>query len=196
MTFVLGLTGSIGMGKSTVAGQCRYLGAVVSDADATVHRLMAPGGAAFTPIAAKFPQVMENGRINRRKLGQIVFTDDEALHWLEGLLHPLVRAAHLAVIRRARYQRRPWVVLEIPLLYETGAEAICDAVAVVTSPEFIQHQRVMKRAGMTEEKFRQILAKQMPDAEKRRRADAVIETGQGKAFSLKQVKALKRYMEI
>lgn len=183
MTFILGLTGSIGMGKSTVAGQFRQCGVPVVDADALVHQLMTPRGEAFNAIARAFPQALENGLINRQQLGRIVFAEDKKLRQLEQLLHPQVRHKIKHAIRHAQYGRVPLMVLEIPLLFETNAEMLCDAVVVVTAPYFLQRQRVMRRAGMTEEKFRQILQHQMPDAEKRRHADWVIPTGSGKAAS-------------
>lgn len=190
MTFILGLTGSIGMGKSTVAAQFQRLGARVVDADALVHQLMAPRGAAYAPIAAAFQQAVENGRINRQVLGRIVFAEDARLKQLEHILHPLVRGQIKKEIRRAEYLRHKLLLLEIPLLYETGAEALCDAVAVTTAPAFIQRRRVMQRPGMTETKFRHILQHQLPDAEKRKRADAVIHTGLGRAASMRAVSTI------
>ncbi len=177
------------MGKSTVAAQCRVRGAMFADSDSLVHQLLLPRGAGFAPVSAAFPEALENGQINRRTLGQLVFANPEKLKRLEQILHPLVRRENMKLIQRARYQRRRLLVLEIPLLYETGAEAICDEVIVVTAPLFLQRQRVLRRGGMTEEKLRQILSRQLPDSQKRRRADAVIQTGCGKAHSFRQVRA-------
>lgn len=188
MTVILGLTGSIGMGKSTVAAQFKHRGVWVVDADALVHRLMLPKGAAFQSITLAFPEVVEHGQINRQKLGKIVFADDAKLKKLEHILHPRVRQKIGQTIRQAIYRRIPLLVLEIPLLYETKADRLCHHVAVVTAPPFIQQQRVLRRSGMTAEKLKQILKHQMPDPEKRRRADVVIHTGLGKAMSLQQVK--------
>lgn len=194
MTKVIGLTGSIGMGKSTVARQFRQHGAWVSDADAIVHRLMAPGGKAFEAIAQRFPEVIQDGTIDRKALGRIVFSNDQALRWLEQLLHPLVRQEHLAIIQQARYRRQHTVVLEIPLLFETGADTLCDIVCVVTCPAFLQRQRVLRRPGMTDERLQQVLAKQLPDWEKRQRADAIIQTGLGKRESLRTVRRIMRHL--
>lgn len=188
---VIGLTGSIGMGKSTVARQFAECGARVSDSDAIVHRLLAPGGRGFRPVAEQFPQVVENGTINRAKLGAIVFDDPQKLRILESILHPLALAAHIALIRQAVRRRYPRVVvLEVPLLFEAHVDALCDRIVTVTAPPFIQRQRVMARPAMTEHKFRRILALQLPDAEKRRRSDYVITTGLGRNHSLRQVRAI------
>lgn len=190
MTFILGLTGSIGMGKSTVASQFKALGVPVVDADAIVHALLAPKGAAFAAVAQAFPEVVKKGIIDRQHLGKTVFADASQLKRLEAILHPLVRQRLKETIRQARYQRRLLLVLEIPLLFEIHAEVLCDAVVVVTAPAFIQRQRVLARPGMSETKFKQIVAQQVPDREKRHRADAVISTGLGKAASWRQVKTL------
>jgi dephospho-CoA kinase len=191
---VLGLTGSIGMGKTTVAAQFARLGAEVSDADKVAHALMQPHSTAFDEIAHAFPAAVKKGEIDRRELGKIVFADPAALAKLEIILHPRVRAAHEHKIRLLRRQRRPLLVLEIPLLFESGAHTICDYVAVVTAPPYIQRQRVLKRPGMTEQKFRQILARQLPDAEKRARADFVINTGLGEWHALREVRDVMKKM--
>lgn len=188
--FVLGLTGSIGMGKSTVAAQLEFLGAKVCSADAIVHRLLT--GAAVKPVGELFPETLKNGAIDRQALGKIVFHDDAKLKQLEQILHPLVVAEENAFIAA---HKEGVVVLEIPLLYETGAQSRCDAVMVVTAPHFIQKRRVMKRTGMTEEKFAAILAKQMPDKEKRARATYVVQTGLGKWASLWQVKRIMKEIQ-
>ncbi len=172
---VLGLTGSIGMGKSTVAGMFRRLRVPVFDADAVVHALQAPGGAALAGIAAAFPGVVVGDVVDRVALGQAVFGDDAALKRLESLIHPLVAAARSAFRRRHRHAFL--VVFDIPLLFETGGDAGCDVVAVVSAPTNVQRARVLARSGMTPDRFDAILARQLPDAEKRARADFIIPTG-------------------
>ncbi|AJD54109.1 dephospho-CoA kinase [Thalassospira xiamenensis M-5 = DSM 17429] len=192
---ILGLTGSIGMGKSTAAGMFRYLGVPVHDADASVHHLMAPDGAAFEPIISAFPDVLQDGRIDRQILGPIVFADSDALKCLEAILHPLVRDDENRFLRQNRLAQRSLVVLDIPLLFETAGEKRCDQVAVVSAPEFIQRQRVMARLGMTEAKFSAILAKQMPDREKRRKADFIIPTGLGRAVTFATIRSIVDQLE-
>lgn len=178
---VIGLTGSIGMGKSTTAAMLRRLGLPVHDADAVVHCLTAPGGLALAAIAARFPGVVDaEGRLDRAALGARVFGDRAALKDLEAILHPLVRAAERAFLQRARRMRRRAVVLDIPLLYETGGESRCDAVWVASAGPTIQAQRVLRRPGMTRDRLKAIRARQTADAVKRRRADAVIPTGLGR----------------
>lgn len=178
---VLGLTGSIGMGKTTAARMLRQDRLPVHDADAAVHRLLAPGGAGVSAVEASFPGVRRaDGAIDRPALAARVFGNQEALRRLEAILHPLARAEMLRFLKRMRRQRRPIAVLDVPLLFETGGERWCDAVAVVSALPLIQRQRVMRRPGMTEARFRAILARQMPDREKRRRADYVIPTGLGR----------------
>lgn len=187
---ILGLTGSIGMGKSTAAAMFRYLGVPVHDADATNHLLMAPGGPAFDQVISAFPEVLCDGRIDRQMLGKIVFADGRALKKLESILHPLIRAAEIRFLRSQRMLGRKLVVLDIPLLYETGGEKRCDIVSVVSAPGFIQRQRVLARQGMTDEKFSAILSKQMPDMEKRKRADYVIPTGLGRAVTFQYIQGI------
>jgi dephospho-CoA kinase len=190
---LVGLTGSIGMGKSTAAQALKRLGLPVHDADAVVHRLLAPGGRAVAAVLAAFPDAgAPDGGIDRRKLGAEVFGDGAALKRLEAILHPLVGAAKRRFLAAAARRRRRMVVLDVPLLYETGGERACDAVLVVSAPRFLQRQRVMARPGMTLEKFRGILAKQMPDAEKRRRTPHVVPTGLGRRFSLDRLRAALR----
>ncbi|HEY0523752.1 MAG TPA: dephospho-CoA kinase [Stellaceae bacterium] len=192
---VLGLTGSIGMGKSTAAAMLRRLGVPVHDADATVHRLMAPGGRAVPAVSAAFPDVLTpTGGIDRRALGARVFGDRAALRRLESILHPMVGAAERRFLARQARRRARLVVLDIPLLFETGGDRRCDAVIVVTAPPFLQRARVMRRPGMTEGKLAAILAKQMPDAEKRRRADFVVPTGLGRDAALHRLAAIVRVM--
>lgn len=184
---IMGLTGSIGMGKSTAAGMFRYLGVPVHDADATTHKVMASNGAAFGQIANLFPDVITNAKIDRQKLGQKAFADPKVLTQLETILHPLVRAAETRFLKNQRMQGRKLVVLDIPLLFETQGEKRCDFVSVVSAPLFIQRQRVMARQGMTDEKFSAILSKQMPDCQKRRRADFIIPTGLGRAVTFAHI---------
>jgi len=189
---VLGLTGSIGMGKTTAAAALRRLKVPVHDADAAVHRLSGKGGAAVAAIAAAFPGVVKNGAVDRQELGRRVFGDPAALAKLESILHPLVRRETQRFLARARAARRPLVVLDVPLLFETGGEARCDAVLVVSAPRFVQRTRVLARPGMTEERLAGIEARQMPDGEKRRRADYVVPTGLDRRTALRAIRrALK-----
>lgn len=170
----LGLTGSIGMGKSTTAGLFREAGVPVWDADAAVHRLYALGGAAVGPIGALYPDAIVGRAVSRKVLKDIIAQDRDALRRIEAIVHPLVAADRAAFIAEAG--DAPLVVLDIPLLYETGAEAGLDKVLVVTAPPEVQRQRVLDRGTMTAAEFEAILARQMPDAQKRDRADFVIET--------------------
>jgi dephospho-CoA kinase len=193
---LIGLTGSIGMGKSTAAQMLKRLGLPVHDADAAVHRLLAPGGGAVAPVLAAFPEVgAADGGIDRRKLGAAVFGDDAALKRLEAIIHPRLGAGKTRFLAAAARRRAAMAVLDVPLLYETGGETACDAVLVVSAPAFLQRQRVLARPGMTEPKFRAILAKQMPDAEKRRRTPYVIPTGLGRRFSLYRLRAALRAID-
>ena len=178
---VLGLTGSIGMGKTTVANALRACGAAVYDADAAVHRLLAPGGAGVAPVLALFPDAAAGAgparRVDRGVLGARVFADAAALARLEAILHPLVRAGERRFLAASQRRGCRLAVLDVPLLFETGGEARCDATLAVSAPLFVQHARVLGRARMSEARFSAILARQMPDREKRRRADFVILTG-------------------
>lgn len=173
--FVLGLTGSIGMGKSAVAAMLRDAGVPVFDADAQVHRLQGPGGALLPAIEAAFPGVTGPQGVDRGALGALVFGDPAALARLEAIVHPAVAEARAAFL--AAHADAPLVVFDIPLLFEKGHEAGLDAVAVVSAPAAVQRARVLARPGMTAEKFERILALQVPDADKRARADHVIDTG-------------------
>lgn len=188
--FVLGLTGSIGMGKSTTSAFFREAGIPVHDADAAVHRLYA--GDAVATIEAAFPGVTVDGRVDRARLGAVVLKDAEALKRLEAIIHPLVGGAEKAFRDAARARGHTMVVLDIPLLLETGGERRVDAVAVVSAPAAIQRDRVMARPGMTADKLEAILARQMPDVEKRRRAHFVIESGFGLDAARRQVSDLIR----
>lgn len=163
---IVGLTGSIGMGKSTAAAQLRRLGVAVHDADAVVHRLLGRGGRAVAPIAAAFPGVVVDGAVDRRALGARVFGDGPALRRLEAILHPLVRDAEQAFLRRSSRRRLSLVALDVPLLFETCGQRRCNAVIVVSAPAFLQRQRVLGRPAMTPEKLQAVLRQQMPDAEK------------------------------
>jgi len=180
---VLGLTGSIGMGKTTAALMLRSLGARVCDSDALVHGLLGKGGAAVPVIGAEFNGVVRDGAVDRPALGQAVFSDPDALKRLEGILHPMVQAAQGDFLISAALNSVRIAVLDVPLLFEVGTDNRCDAVIVVTAPQFIQEQRVLQRPGMTRERLRATLARQMPDAEKRRQADFVVQTGLGKGHS-------------
>lgn len=176
---ILGLTGSIGMGKSTAARMFRRLGIPLHDADAAVHRLLGKGGAAVAAVGHSFPGVVKDGAVDRQALGAQVFGDAAGLKLLESILHPLVHAEKRRFLRACRARRAKLVVLDIPLLYETGGEKTCDAVLVVTAPQFLQDQRVLSRPNMDRDRLTQIRRQQMPDAEKRRRADFVVQTGLG-----------------
>lgn len=180
---ILGLTGSVGMGKSTVARMFEALGVPVFDADAVVHRMQGPGGALVEPIEQAFPGVAGPGGVDRERLGAAVFDDRAALVRLEGIVHPAVRAARRRFL--ADHANAKLVVFDIPLLFEKGGAEEVDRIAVVSAPEDVQRARVLARPGMTAERFASILALQMPDAEKRERADHVIDTG----TSLEQTRA-------
>ena len=176
---VVGLTGSIGMGKSNAARSLRYLGVPVYDADAEVHKLYAKGGAAVAPIARAFPFAVRDGAVDRAKLSELLRADPGAVARLETIVHPLVRRIQERFLRVAAVRREPIAVLDIPLLFETGGEKRCDAVIVVSAPAYLQRQRVLRRPGMSGAKLDLLLGRQTPDAEKRRRADYVINTNRG-----------------
>jgi dephospho-CoA kinase len=178
---IVGLTGSIGMGKSTAAKMLRQMGVPVYDADAAVHALQAPRGAALVPIEQAFPGVVRNGVLDRQALGARVFGDKAALRKLESIVHPLVGQRQRAFLKRAAQRGAPLVVLDIPLLFEGRGERRVDAVMVVSAPAFLQRRRVLARPGMTEDKFAGILRQQVPDRVKRAKATVVIPTGLGLA---------------
>ncbi len=189
--FVLGLTGSIGMGKSAVAAMFQGLGVPVFDADAAVHRLQGPGGALLPVIEAAFPGTTGPGGVDRARLGAAVFGDPAQLRKLEQIVHPAVAAERAAFL--ADHADHPLVVFDIPLLFEKAAPnepSGVDAVIVVSAPAEVQRQRVLARPGMTAQKFEQILHLQLPDAEKRARADHVIDTGTSLAETRHAVQAL------
>jgi dephospho-CoA kinase len=185
---VLGLTGSIGMGKSTTAGMFRELGVPVHDSDEAVHRLYA--GAAVPLVEQAFPGTVVDGVVDRAELAKRVLGDAEALKTLETIIHPLVRADADTFLQTQRAVGAPIAVLDIPLLFETRGEGRVDKIVVVTAPAEVQRERVLSRPGMTEEKFAAILAKQVPDAEKRRRADFIVDTGEGMEAARRAVGAI------
>lgn len=185
---VLGLTGSIGMGKSTTAKMFTQAGVPVHDSDEAVHRLYA--GKAAPLIEAEFPGTVVDGVVDRRKLADIVLRDGSAMKRLEAIIHPLVRADANEFLARHRSQNAPIAVLDIPLLFETGGRDRVDRVVVVTAPASIQQERVLARPGMTAEKFEAILARQVPDERKRELADYIVETGSGLDDARRQVEAI------
>jgi dephospho-CoA kinase len=172
---VIGLTGSIGMGKSTAAARFRELGIPVCDADAEVHRLYE--GDAAAPIEAAFPGTTREGRVDRARLSAALLGDPESFARLEAIVHPLVQAAEREFLRRAARAGSAMAVLEVPLLFETGGDKRCDVTIVVSAPADVQRQRVLERPGMTVEKLDSILNRQLGDAEKRARADFIVDTG-------------------
>lgn len=194
--YLIGLTGSIGMGKSETAKMFARLGIPVYDADAAVHRLYEKGGAAVPEIARAFPECVTAGAVDRAALAREVTKNKDALGRLEGIVHPLVAREQSKFLDDAAEKGAAMAVLDIPLLYETGGEARMDAVVVVSAPSDVQRTRVLERPGMTAEKLDHILSRQMPDAEKRARAHFVVETDKGLDHAFEQVKkivdALKR----
>ncbi|MEY4248969.1 MAG: hypothetical protein RJA87_602 [Pseudomonadota bacterium] len=186
---IVGLTGSIGMGKSTTSAMFQAEGVPVYDADAAVHALYAKGGAAVAPVEEAFPGVVVDGAIDRAKLSAHVVGKPEALKKLETIVHPLVGESRKLFFQAAEKAKAPLVILDIPLLYETGGERNVAAVIVVSAPESVQRERVMARPDMTAEKLDAILARQLPDAEKRARADIVIDTSKGLDSARDQVRA-------
>lgn len=173
--FILGLTGSIGMGKSVAANQFKANGVPVFDADQAVHDLYA--GAAVAPVGEAFPGVVDNGRINRTELSRVLLEQPHRFSELEAIVHPLVRKMQREFLAQHDQAGQRLVVLEIPLLFESGLDRVIDAVAVVSAPYAAQRERVLQREGMTREKFEEILRRQMPDEEKRTKADFVVDTG-------------------
>ena len=185
---VIGLTGSIGMGKSTTAAMFAEQGVPVYDADAQVHLLQGVGGAAVAPIEAAFPGVVRDGAVDRGLLGARVLGDPAAIKRLEMIVHPLLGASRAAFFEKAEADGADMVVLDIPLLFETGGEKRVDAVVVASAPEAMQRERVLARPGWPPDRLDAILAKQMPDTEKRARADFVIDTGKGLEPAREQVR--------
>lgn len=178
---VFGLTGSIGMGKSTAAKMLKLMGIPVHDSDAAVHAALGPKGEAFEEVAVTFPEAWDKKKrlIDRKKLGDIVFSDKEELRKLEAILHPLAEASQKKFLHAMKRKGKRAAVLEIPLLFETGADRRVDYTICVSVPHIIQRRRVMARKNMTEEKFQRILSSQMPDAEKQAHADFIVHTGLG-----------------
>ena len=201
---VIGLTGSIGMGKSSVSAMLDYLNVPVHDADGEVHKLLKPGSAVWSAFIAAFPyfsypQIYDRKHglnpfkktivtLNRRKLGALVFNDQDMKAKLEGILHPFVQEAQIDFIHAQKRKGLKIVALDIPLLFETGADKRVDYVINVSAPDFVQEARVMARPGMEVEKFSAILAQQMPDGEKCARADYVVHSGLGRAVMMKEIK--------
>ncbi|WAP70584.1 dephospho-CoA kinase [Jiella pelagia] len=185
---VIGLTGSIGMGKSTTAELFAEAGLPVHSADAAVHELYR--GKAAPAIEAAFPGSVRDGVVDRGLLAERVLGDAAALKRLEAIVHPLVREAEQTFLKDAEAKGAPAAILDIPLLFETGGEGRCDVVVVVSAPGKVQRERVLARPGMSEAKFQAILAKQTPDAEKRARADHVVETSRGIEDARRQVRAV------
>ncbi|WEX09608.1 dephospho-CoA kinase [Chelativorans sp. AA-79] len=185
---VLGLTGSIGMGKSTTARMFAEEGVPVHDSDATVHRLYE--GEAIPLIEAHFPGAIANGKVDRARLAKAVVGNQEALDRLERLIHPLVREDADRFVEKHREKGTPLVVLDIPLLFETAGTDRVDKIVVVTAPPQVQRERVLARPGMTEEKFQKILARQVSDAEKRSQADFIIDTSKGMEAARQAVRGI------
>ena len=186
----IGLTGSIGMGKSTTAEMFRALGCPVFDADAAVHSLYNEGGKAVALIRAVFPDAVKDGRVDRTILGKHMRADPLNLSVLESFIHPMIGELRGKFFETAKSQRADVVVLDIPLLFETGMDKLVDTIIVVTAPSLVQRKRVMARPGMTKELFKSLLSRQTPDSEKRRRADYLIFTDQGLPFARKQVQKI------
>jgi dephospho-CoA kinase len=186
---VIGLTGSIGMGKSTVAQMFAEEGAPAFNSDEAVHALYAKGGAAVAPVSAAFPGVEKDGAIDRQALSARVVDNPEAIKKLEAIVHPLVRQAQAAFLEQHRKAGARAVVLDIPLLFEGGGSKLVDKIVVVSAPADVQRARVLARQGMSEEKFAFILSRQTPDAQKRARADVVIDTGCSLEETRAQVRA-------
>lgn len=182
---IIGLTGSIAMGKSTTAKMLCSLGVPVFDADAAVHDLMKPGTVVSAQIQERFPEVVGSKGIDRQKLGNIVFADPKSLSDLEHIIHPRTRAVRERFLHHMARQKKSVVALDIPLLFESKSEYLCDLSMVVSAPAFLQKQRVFARPGMTKAKFKGILARQMPDIQKRQRADIVVPSGLGKREALR-----------
>lgn len=187
---IVGLTGSIGMGKSETARLFARLGVSVHDADSAVHRLYEPGGGAAATIATIFPECVAEGRVDRACLAEKVRKEPSALAQLETIVHPLVAADQQAFIEKAAARGAEMIVLDIPLLFETGKERHVDAVVVVSAPEDVQRARVLARPGMSENALDMILARQMPDVDKRARANFVVETDKGLDHAFEQVKTI------
>ena len=192
---ILGLTGGMGMGKSTVAAMLARAGLPVFDADATVRALQADNGAALPAIARVVPQAVQNGQLNRAVLRKAVVEQPGLLQQLERIMHPLVWAARNRFLAHYRQIGAPWVVLDVPLLFEAGGNRVCDAVLVVSAPPWVQAAGVAKRRNVPKAEARKLIARQMPDARKRRLATWVIETGIALPRTQQQVRALLRVLK-
>jgi dephospho-CoA kinase len=188
--FLIGLTGSIGMGKTETAKMFARLGIPVNDSDANVHALYEPGGAAVPHIEKAFPGTVENGRVDRARLSKALADDPSGFKRLEAIVHPLVGKAQAAFLEKAERDGADMVVLDVPLLFETGGHTRMDAVVVVSAPAHIQRKRVLERPGMTPDRLDQILARQMADEEKRAKAHFVVETDKGLDHAFEQVKSI------
>ena len=189
---IVGLTGSIAMGKSTTATMLRRLGVPVHDADTAVHQLMAPGGAAEGAVAAAFPEALRCGVADRQAIGDLAFANPERLVRLENILHPLVRAEEVGFLRRQCRLGARLVVLEIPLLFETGIEGRLDAVIAVTAPPTVQRWRILSRSGMNKAKLRAIAARQLPNSVKCRRANYVVVSGPTRSYTFRTLSEVVR----
>lgn len=192
---LIGLTGSIGMGKSTVAQMFAEEGVPSYNADDAVHAMYRPGGVAVGPVGEAFPEVIVDGAVDRELLSKAVLNDADALKRLELIVHPLVGAMQMAFLQSARDAGAAMVILDIPLLFEKGGEKRVDVTVVVSAPADVQRERVLRRPGMTADKFEAILAKQTPDAEKRARADFVIDTGSSLEETRAQVRAVLKALK-
>lgn len=193
---VIGLTGSVGMGKSTAAAMLRCMGVPVYDADRAVHRMMSRGGIAVAAVAAAFPGVETKGAIDRAALGKRVFGNDAAMKRLEAIIHPLVRQDERRFLNDMRRRGTALVVMDVPLLFESGRHKRYDATMVVTAPAFLQRARVLARKGMTPAQFAAILKRQMPDAKKRRRADFIVPSGLGRAVTWRCLRRVLRSLGV
>lgn len=189
---ILGLTGGVGMGKSTASAMLRRMGVPVYDADTAVHRMMGKGGIAVAAVAAAFPGVERDGAIDRAALGRRVFGDDAAMKRLESIIHPLVRQDEARFLNAMRRRGAGLVVMDVPLLFESRRHERYDATMVVTAPAFLQRARVLARPGMTQARLAAIKARQMPDAEKRRRADFIVPSGLGRAVTWRCLRRVLR----
>jgi dephospho-CoA kinase len=187
---VVGLTGSIAMGKTETAKMFAALGVPVCDSDMVVHRLYEEGGAAVAPVARVFPDAVKNGRVDRARLAAALAADPAGFERLEAIVHPLVRAEQKLFLDRCRRENAQLAVLDIPLLFETGRDRDVDRIVVVSAPAEMQKARAMMRPGMTEEKLASLLARQMPDSEKRARAHFVVDSGHGRDHAFAQVRAI------
>ena len=194
MTVVIGLTGSIGMGKTTASDMLRRQGLPICDSDSLVHKMLAKGGAAVPFVNDVFDGVVSEGAIDRAALGKQVFGNADALKQLEQIMHPLVRAAQKKFIKVCRGRRAFAIVLDVPLLFEVETDKLCDMTLVVSAPRFIQEQRVLARPGMTHERLEATLQRQMPDFEKRKRADITIQTGLNKRHTSDQLTKIVRWL--